>query len=346
MLLDMTDSANFINHITIAGDESWSMTDNAQAFIQVYDNLVAHLGTRSKVHGQETRISTFLFNASLGVRCINYDMDVLRVPSIRGLYHPRGGTPLVDAALQAIEDLRLIPQKYGSHAFLTLVLTDGEENSSRNRGSKLAQAITSAPDNETYAVFVPDQMGVSEAKRFGFPAGNISVWDTTRTTGVEEAGATMRAAADTLMEGRSRGIHGYNTRSGGASLFKLRDFSATDVTSSVTPLTEGSYFFLDVSTFDKVRIDEFVTRETRKPYILGRSYYQFMKTETIQPQKNIAVLVGGRVYEGPQARAVLGLPTDHSVRVRPDEKPGCTIFVQSTSYNRNLVPGTRLLVLR
>jgi hypothetical protein len=42
---------------------------------------------------------------------------------------------------------------------------------------------------------------------------------------------------------------------------------------------------------------------------------------------------------------VLGLP-DYEVTVQPARKPGCTIFFQSTSVNRNLFPGTRLLVMR
>ncbi len=346
--------ANYINHITIVGDESASMRGNATAFTKVYDNLVAHLVERSRHHDQETRITTYLFNSSTGTRCVTYDKDVLRVPSIAASYHPAGRTPLVDATMLALSDLRMIPQKYGSHAFLTFVLTDGQENASRVRGDVLSAVINSAPDNETYAVFVPDQHAVFEAKKFGFPAGNISVWDTTRTAGVEDAGATMRAAAETFMTGRARGVHGYR---GGAGLFTMQDFSVKDVKGAAVPLTAGSYFFLDVpgKASDKYRIDEFVGKATGKPYVLGRGYYQFMKPETIQPGKGIAVEVvtevpgcppDVQVYTGPQARTVLGLPDGHSVRVRPNQKAGCTIFVQSTSYNRNLVGDTRLLVLR
>jgi hypothetical protein len=35
--------ANYINHVTIVGDESASMGRNASAFIKVHDNLVEHL---------------------------------------------------------------------------------------------------------------------------------------------------------------------------------------------------------------------------------------------------------------------------------------------------------------
>jgi hypothetical protein len=332
--------ANFINHITIAGDESYSMTSHHQAFIQVYDNLVKHLAERSKHHDQETRITTYLFNND--ARCVVYDKDVLRMPSIGEFYQPRGGTALIDAALLAVDDQKLIPQKYGQHAFLTFVLTDGEENRSRRTPAELTRAIESAPDNCTYAAFVPDQHAVYEAKRFGFPKDNISVWDTSSARGVEDAGEVMRTATDNFMEGRAHGVHGYGA-GGGGGLFKLRDFKAADVQRAAVPLTRGSYYFRDVH--EKCRIDEFVTG-LGLPYIVGKHYYQFTKAETIQPQKAIAVELGGDVYTGPEARAILGLPNDHSVRVKPDQKAGCVIFVQSTSYNRNLVPGTRLLSVR
>src|SRR5215472_7586635 len=117
--------ANYINHITIVGDQSASMGRHATAFVKVYDNLVAHLVERSKHHDQETRITTYLFDSIGGVQCVTYDKDVLRVPSIAKAYRPRGMTPLVDASMLAIKDLRMVPQKYGSHAFLTFVITDG-----------------------------------------------------------------------------------------------------------------------------------------------------------------------------------------------------------------------------
>ena len=50
------------------------------------------------------------------------------------------------------------------------------------------------------------------------------------------------------------------------------------------------------------------------------------------------------MYTGPEARSLLGLP-DVEVRVKPDHNDDFTIFVQSTSVNRKLVPNTRLLLM-
>jgi len=335
-------TANYINHIAIVADASSSMSSLAGSVVKVTDNTTAYLADRSKVHDQETRVTFYTFSSRGGERCLFYDKDVLRMPSVKGLYRPGGMTALIDATLKAVSDLKQTATLYGEHAFLVYVISDGYENNSKAAPAQLSQVIGSLPDNWTLAAFAPDAQAVFALKQCGFPAGNVSVWDTTSVAGVESMGEVLRTATENFMEGRKAGVHGY--RSGGAGLFQLRDFSVKDVKGAATPLTQGSYFFLPVA--EKIRIDEFTARETGKPYQVGRAYYQFMKTETVQPSKSIAVETDGQVYTGPQARAVLGLPDGHSVRVRPDEKAGCTIFVQSTSFNRNLVPGTRLLLLR
>jgi hypothetical protein len=349
--------ANIINHVTVIADESSSMSGLAATLVKVFGNLVAHLAAQSRANGQETRITVYFFNSYGTSRCVIYDMDVLRAPSIEGFYSPRGMTALIDTVMLSVEDMRMIPQKYGDHSFLTLVLTDGQENHSQKFSSfELSHTIASAPENETYGVFVPNQMGVHEAKQHGFPAANISVWDATSAQGMEEVGRVMRDVSDAYMEGRAHGVRGYSARSsaGGSGLFRMKDFSAADVTHALTPITPGSFFYLDVTQnhrdpgSDGARLDHFYEAETGKPYPKGRCYYEFTKTEKVQGYKQVAIEVGGVLYSGTldETRGLLGLPADHEVKLRPDQKPGATIFIQSTSNNRKLMPGTRLLVLR
>lgn len=345
--------ANYINHIAIVADQSSSMSGLREAVVKVTDNTTAFLADRSKAHDQETRITFYTFSSRGREQCLFYDKDVLRMPSIKGLYRPDGMTALIDATLKAVSDLKQTATLYGEHAFLVYVISDGIENNSRQTPYDLSTVIKGLPENWTLAAFAPDAQAVFSLKQCGFPAGNVSVWDTSSAVGVEDMGQVLRAATENFMEGRKAGVHGYGAASPArGGLFQLRDFSARDV-KGATPLTQGSYYFLPVA--EKIRIDEFVVRETKKPYQVGRCYYEFMKTETIQPQKALAVEVVEKagtvdevrqVYTGPEARAVLGLPSDHSVKVRPGQKAGCTIFVQSTSFNRNLIPATRLLLLR
>lgn len=340
--------ANIINHITIVVDASSSMGHLTGTLIKVFDNTVAHLAAQSRANGQETRITVYFFGYSNNIRCVIYDMDVLRTPSINGLYRADGMTALIDATMLSIGDMRLVPQKYGDHSFLTLVLTDGAENDSRHRPVDLERAIATAPENETYGCLVPDAMGVHNAKKFGFPTGNISQWDATSSAGLEEVGRVIRDLSDAYMEGRANGVRGYSaaTSARGGGLFKMKDVSVSDVATSLIPLTLGSYTFHQVP-YD-CRIDEFVESVTGSPYQVGRAYYQLSKAETIQPQKQIAIEANGGVFSGPQARQVLGLP-DYHIKAgfrSSDLQPGLTVFVQSTSHNRKLKGGTRLLVVR
>lgn len=105
----------------------------------------------------------------------------------------------------------------------------------------------------------------------------------------------------------------------------------------------GSYDLLDVNYTG--RIDEFVKSETGHPYVVGKSYYQLTKSEIIQPQKQIAILARGNVYTGYEAREMLGLPDEH-VKVKPNDYDDYDIFIQSTSVNRKLIAGQKLLVLK
>lgn len=330
---------NYVNHIALVLDASGSMDRHATALIKVADDLIAHLALRSKELDQETRITVYTFAAS--VKCVIYDKDVLRLPSIRTLYRAGGWTTLIDATLLSQADLALTPEKYGDHAFLTYVLTDGQENRSVGRPADLVKRLASLPDHWTVAVLVPDMNGKFEAKKFGFPADNIAIWDATSAHGMAEAGVTIRTATDTFMTNRSSGIRGTRTLfSTGAEAVNQQTVAA----SGLTPLKPAQFHLIPVNE-DGVEIREFV-QNCGLPYVLGRTYYQLSKLETIQPQKSIAIVEKktNKVYIGHDARQVLGLP-DVEVRVRPTANAEYTIFVQSTSVNRKLKQWTKLLVL-
>lgn len=340
---------NIINHIVLVLDASTSMTHLSNELIKVADNQIAHLASRSQEMDQETRITVYTF-ASGGINwrtpkidCLVYDKDVLRMPSISQVYKAEGNTPLIDATIVALDDLAQTPEKYGDHSFLVYVLTDGQENISRHGSEHLRRKIADLPDHWTIAAFVPDQYGVHEAKRHGFPAQNIAVWDATTVRGLEEAGLRIRETTETFMQARSHAKKTGTTFRGTRSLFTLKDPSLAEIKgANLTALHRGQYRLYDVPVVD--RIDEFVERQTGRAYKLGEAYYQLSKREEIQPQKKIAILGKDGLYTGAEARRLLGLPDTH-VKVSPNDNPDYEIFVQSTSVNRKLMPGTKLLVL-
>jgi hypothetical protein len=331
-------SENYINHIALVLDASGSMNHIAREVIKVADAQIAYLARRSKELDQETRVSVYVFSSH--VRCVIYDKDVLRLPSIASHYRVSGNTALIDATLKSQSDLALTPEIYGDHAFLTYVLTDGEENSSRSGPEDLLRYMITLPDHWTVAVLVPDQRGKFEAKKFGFPADNIAVWDSTTVNGVVEVGETIRRATDNYMIARASGVRGSR------SLFSTSPDALNSKTvkaAKLKPIASNGYKMLSVD--ERAPIREWVQRQGIE-FRLGIAFYQLTKTESIQAQKNIAILnrKTGKVYTGAQARDLLGLP-QMEVRVKPDFNPDFDVFVQSTSVNRMLVPGTKLLVI-
>jgi hypothetical protein len=331
---------NYINHIVMVLDMSGSMQPHARELIKVADGQIAHLARRSKELNQETRVTVYVFNRQ--VECIIYDMDVLRLPSIASFYHPTGGTALIDATVKAIDELGETPERYGDHAFLIYVLTDGEENSSALRFTpgKLTERITALPEHWTVAALVPNQIGKHEAKRFGFPPDNIAIWNPESAGGVEEVGRTIRDATESFMVSRAAGVRGSK------SLFSTGvDAVNKNTVKVLTPLSASKYKLTHVT--DDSAIKSWVEDQCGLKYKLGSCYYELMKTETIQPQKDVAVLEikTGKVYSGPAARDLLGLP-DMQVRVKPDKNPEYKVFVQSTSVNRKLIAGTKLLIIK
>lgn len=336
--------ANIINHIGLALDASSSMLKHARNLVQVADNQIEYLALRSKELDQETRISVWTFADAPKIECVVWDKDVLRLPSIKPFYNPYGNTAFIDATLKAIEDLAETPERYGDHSFLLYVLTDGAENDSRNRPDTLSRKLAQLPDHWTVAAMVPDAKGKHEAKQFGFPAGNVEIWDTTSNAGISEVGKVMRAATDAYMDARRTGVR--STRSlfsTGADAVNAKTIQAADL----KPLDRNTYVLIPVPKDAKsFRIDEF-TQACGFTYRTGKGYYELMKTETIQAGKEIAIVERsgqGRVFMGRDARNIIGLP-DMEVRVKPDYNREYAVFVQSTSINRKLVANTRYLYM-
>lgn len=334
---------NYINHVVLALDASSSMYNHRNELIKVADGQIAYLAQRSRELDQETRVTVYTFSNK--VECVVYDKDVLRLPSIREYYSPSGITALVDATRLSIDDLMMTPQKYGDHAFLIFVLTDGIENASKFRDG-LDVKIQSLPDNWTVASLVPDQRGKYEAKKFGFPADNIAIWDANSAQGVQEVGETIRRATDDFMQARAQGVRG--TR----SMFSTGAEAVNDQTiqqAGLIPIPPHSYMLIPVTYDSPIR--EFV-QHNGLTFVLGNGYYQLSKRETIQPQKNIVVVERGtdrnsygKIYGGREARHLIGLPDDVSVQVTPNYNPDYHIFVQSTALNRKLIAGTHVLVM-
>jgi hypothetical protein len=323
----------YINHVVLVLDASSSMGHLQKEVVAVADNLTKYLSQRSVELDQETRITVYKFNDN--VECLYYDKDVLRLPSMGSLYRTNGMTALLDATGQAIEDLEKTATLYGDHAFLVYILTDGQENASRLWSRRISAKLSSLPDNWTVALMVPDQSGIFEAKKFGFPPSNISLWDVS-PKGISEAGEAIRKATDTFMQARAQGVRGSK------SIFTLSlDNIDKNLLTKLSPL-RYSLFYNDG---DVIQIKDFVENRGRT-YRLGQGYYELVKKETVQPLKDVAIMEKDSkdIYVGTEARRMLGLPSDY-IMIAPQDHPRYDIFIQSTSVNRKVMPRQKVLYI-
>jgi hypothetical protein len=194
------------------------------------------------------------------------------------------------------------------------------------------------PENWSIGFLVPNELGRAYMERWGAPKGSVAIWDAGTAAGLNEAVTTIRTATDNFMTARTQGVRG--TR----SIFGTGvDVVNKATVSTLTPLDKSSYSLHPVSR--KERIDDYVNTQTPFTYRAGMAYYQLTKTEVIQPQKEIIVVEKstGKAFGGKEARDLIGLPNYHT-KVKPDRNPEYDIFVQSTSFNRNLMPNTRVLI--
>ncbi|GAA1987563.1 vWA domain-containing protein [Kitasatospora viridis] len=353
-----------VNHVSLVVDKSGSMQPHASQLVRVVDEFVKGLQEESDRLGHETRISLYAFDHE--VQNLVWDMDVKHLPSLKGLYQVNNGaTALIEAAVKSLDDLKNIWEGYGEHSFLQVLVTDGEENASgcsssgqmharmsAGKGSavlrewtdRIKDAMDGLPDHWTSAILVPNSLAKRTAQGYGFPAGNIAIWDADSSKGVEEAIGTVKAAATGFLRGREQGVRG--TR----NLFAMgQDLDAAQVTANLEALDTGKYTLIPVDQATAIR--DFVT-SSGLAWQTGCAFYELSKREKIQSRKQLAVAekdpatgrMTGRVFSGPAARQLLGLPQSE-VTVQPGANPSYTVFVQSTSVNRKLVPGTKLLVL-
>lgn len=336
----MHKAQRLINHVALVLDASWSMRGRESAVVKVTDEQIKYLAKRSEELNQETRITVYRFGTT--VECLIFDMDVARLPSAKDLYEVLyENTALIDATMKSQKDLETTSQLYGDHAFLTFVLTDGAENrSSKFSRNDLTRQIMNADVNWSLGFLVPDNQGVAYVEDLGVLRDSIAIWDTSSAAGLNVAATSIRTATDNFMTNRAKGVRGSRTVfSTGTDAVNKKT-----VTSSLAPVSPNKYTLLNVVA--KTPIADFV-RNSGINYYAGIGFYQLTKAETIQSTKQIAVLdkKTQQVYTGSHARELVGL-TSTNTRVRPSYNPDYDIFVQSTSHNRNLMPNTKLLLLK
>lgn len=113
-------------------DESGSMSSIKNTIISGFNEVVQTVkGVALQYPEQEHLISLVTFN-SLAIKTLLENESVTKLDLIDGSkYNPDAMTPLYDAMGQAIAQLRRVTNTHTEYNVLVTILTDGEENASK-----------------------------------------------------------------------------------------------------------------------------------------------------------------------------------------------------------------------
>lgn len=325
------------NHVAFVLDVSGSMDGLMDQVQKVFQKQIDYLRKSSLAFEQETRVSVYTF--SNDVSCLISDVDVARPMELDKL-RAGGSTALLDACGLSIDDLMELPQKYGDHSFIIYLLTDGEENRSRNfTAASFKNKLKSLPENFSICALAPDINSVRLLKNYGIPEGNIDKWDTTER-GIEEVGEKIEKTMHNFYTGRQSGVRSMSTAFSDLNKVTVADVKqvAKEVKNVKVVINEG---------VQAIYIKPLIEDKLGQKYVTGTAYYELVKRETIQEDKKIAIQdkKTGKVYVGYDARVILNLPTTGAVKVDPVQSSKWNVYVQSNSVNRNIIPKQRVLVI-
>lgn len=328
-----------VNYVTFLIDVSGSMHGLESKVAELCNANIKDLKEQSRIHGIETYVSILIFDVHTDVIVREVNVDVVKEITIRDVSNRNNYTRLMDSVADAIEFVENIKvNKNDDVSYLLIGLTDGGENSSvRINAGKLKTLIKNQHDkgNLTLTFNVPPG-SKKDILQYGFYDDNIREWETT-TKGLEKTSAVNTYSLNSY----------YNARSAGAkSLTNFYQVDLSDVTSrDLKQLDNLQNKFKVFEVTKESAIKEFV-EEKGFNYIPGSCFYELTKKETIQANKEILVQEKGKMalYGGNEARDLIGLPQGKDVKVEPLNLSKYRVFVLSTSVNRKLVRGSKLLV--
>lgn len=292
--------------------------------------------------GVETSVSMYLFGGGRSVRCIYRDIAIQDVRELGPEFARGSSTPLVDAICISIDDaLKTRDAGDENTSFLLICATDGGDNSSsdhnvRRLPSLLEQVLKT---NRWTPVFMVPRGYKANMTALGISADNVMEWENTKR-GAEHAFGVTTQAVGQYMAMRSNGMKSTT------KFYVETDLSKLTKTEVQTKLDDISHKFKAVEVKQEVDIKTFAEEKTGRNYVLGSVYYALTKKEKVQGGKEILLVEKGKktVWGGSQARGLLGLPAGKEATVTPGNHAAYDVYVKSTSVNRKLVRGTKILI--
>lgn len=275
----------------------------------------------------------------VSTRCVN--SSATSIPAMTSYVANGGSTPLRDSIMKLTGLMKSVPDANDANvAFLVNVFTDGAENTSRTLMHVLQDELRRLQQTGRWTFVLRGPQGHQTevfARSCGIPVGNVLPWETT-VAGLRES--TVKTTS---------GFSGYANarRSGATSTDKfytnMTDVSAADVKAALVDISSQVEIWL---TAAKEVVRPYCERMSKSAFIKGAAFYQLTKTEPeVQDYKLIIIRdkKSGAVYSGVNARQMLGLPSYGNAYVKPGDHGQFDIYIQSTSINRVLPPGTSVM---
>lgn len=326
-------------------DRSGSM---ASLIDKARENLQQQIDTIRKDADADNkyRISVINFNDALNRTAVAQDA-LTSIQSGQSLYmYASGGTKLYDAVLNAVELAKTLDTGAKDHSFLISIITDGEENSSFNHVGTVQQAVMTQNKTDRYTFTYAGPRGSrQEGIRMGLSFGNTTEWEQT-SAGVQYLGMVSNSSLGNYTQMRRRGIA------------SATSFYAAPVTKDAAAFADKLDDKLDdvsgrvkverVTAADPVIIKKFCEKKFGL-FPKGQIYYQLTESEKVQDYKQLIVqdTATGNFYAGETAaKKLLSIPNfAGTVKIKPGDLGEFKVFIQSTSVNRKLVPGTAVVYL-
>ncbi|AGS81147.1 hypothetical protein [Caulobacter phage Cr30] len=334
-------------YIGISRDHSISMQSLSKAAARDYNSNIASI----KQESQNNQVDTIVSVVKCGVgsyatverEIVNSNVNVLQPIPEHGYICNGRATPLFDSVGELITLLESVPDANDPEvAFLIMIITDGEENSSKTwNASKLSAKIQELQRTDRWSFIFRVPRGQERTlARLGIPEGNILSWDL-NTRGVEVATAATNQGFKDFYTARKTGQKSTTT-----FYADLSNVSVNDVKTVLTDISSEIEMYPVEMKYHDIQIADFIWNVRQKDLVKGKAFYQLTKPEKeVQENKKVLIRdkVTGATYAGPSARQMLGLPTYGSVRLVPGNFKQFDVFIQSTSINRKVKSGTKVV---
>lgn len=347
-------------YIGLVKDHSGSMASIAMAARNDYNALISAIRLAADKEDIDTIVSVVKCGVGYAGRVerefVNSSISRLKPATT---YTTDGSyTPLFDSVGEIIDILEASPDaKDPNVTFLVMVVTDGVENHSkkwdgRMIGDRMTRLMNT--DRWTFTFRVPNGEK-NNLRRLGIPAGNIEEWEQNERD-MERSSRLTVAAVSNYFGGVTRGIRSTNSfYADAANVTKSQvKSSMTNISAEVriwpvmnADVALGSVGSARLERF--VEIAPFVEGKIRDVYVRGTAFYELVKTEkAVQASKLIVIRSrkDGAVYAGQSARDLLNLPTQGTIKLSPGDYGDWEVFIQSTSSNRHLPVGSKVLYWR